>query len=1508
MKSYRLEVRYPQASGRPTVQATAWRLEADLVVTAFHAVGNKDVPDWAHAEAPDTGISYRLIVPGGDEVELLPACYDAAADVALLTCEPFDGFDPPVFAASIREGEPWRADGYPGLAGRDSFTLTGKVVRVRRDRLQLLLDQQTEVDWGGASGSPILLGAQVAGLFTAFTTGTSTAWGPAAAAIERLLETCRVGREAARRRPGFSWNGSREELLVRLRAPASAASSLADLAERLQALGRDAERPPWPDALRDELHGYGVRPGDPAAGAGRFDPWQQFVEHLSYHYPAERFVGRAAELRALDDGVESEEGGYFFLTGSAGLGKTALLAEWLRCLRRRGERVVFHLLTRRPARDADKPFTEAVCFRSLVSQLLAVHRLEGPLPAEPERLRQLYRRLLTLPLPAEERLVLVLDGLDEALEDWTPGRGLFPPLPPRVCAVFSARPVGDRDWLRDLGLELPPEHVLRLDRLSRQEIDEFLERSGLIAAAEMPRAVAAVWEATEGDPDYVTDVLARLEAGEGDLALLARLPSSHSAYLGEWWNEAYDKARDPEAFEDLMGTLSLLREPMSADGLAAVSSTDALRRASIGTLLEGARRYVEGDRERGYQLVRTRILELVHDRLADRMAIFRDRLAERVERWDEPGLSDELRSYALRNGAVHLADLGAGAAARLARWMTPPLRVARLGAGGPLGLAEDLRRAVEVARAEASPLHALRFGWQLQAWRDSIAMRVAPPLAPIYVKLGEPEKALELARELDPQASTHWREAGRARERIATALAECGQLAEALALCDAMGGEDAPRARVEVAEAVVGARPDQALRALEGVDASFVSAGLCAGLARHPAHTDTALDLAEGKPEHVLAAVVALAEHDPPQARERAEALAGFWGETRGYKVWRGRDSALARIAWRLAAAEPERAWKLVAEEIRTDHDRKVALVLMAGPLAASDPGRASQAVGLLAPSASTLRWLALAHIAGCGNEELAAAIERPRESDGTWELAQAPALEVLSCLDLPPLARRPRASQFLLAGLHLLWSSFRSGLREIPDYPFQVAHDLSRALALVDREAAFRFASWVQEEWSGRVMGEGDDGLVAGVAETSADAVLELLEQHPQLRTDGAYVAAVDALVERDPEGAIRLVESVESAFSATRAVLAGRIADHLGPERADLLRRLIATISPYEESASFQEARADVLQVVAWHLADQGELSLAAHEIGVAFSVGRPHFRYRADEVAHRLADAHLQDADPDGSLRRAMQPPRPAGDGGGDEAAAPRLVESLEELGRERSERRPAEDWNEFEWAHRFRTALGDLAALDPREALEFRRQHFPEDLGDEAREEALQTILTRLADVDLGRALALVEEEREPELHYDVRPDRYAAIARHLAARSLVQALDLVGRIAWSTLRAPTVAAILERRLEASPHLEPDELAAAVRTADLIEDEDGRKKVFQALLDLRWEVTAWPPGLIVEIAARLALGSRSTFFHLLGSLVTVLLRVEPASAERLAEMVEDLETFFRMLREAPPPAPP
>ena len=117
------------------------------------------------------------------------------------------------------------------------------------------------------------------------------------------------------------------------------------------------------------------------------------------------FGGRADEIAAVSAFLADPQGGYLFLTGPSGYGKTALLVQ----LARQGE-AAYHFLSRTYG-TAD----EDLFLRNLCQQLAARHGLGGRLPASTAELRALYPDLLRLP-PADGRpVVVLLDGLDEAV-------------------------------------------------------------------------------------------------------------------------------------------------------------------------------------------------------------------------------------------------------------------------------------------------------------------------------------------------------------------------------------------------------------------------------------------------------------------------------------------------------------------------------------------------------------------------------------------------------------------------------------------------------------------------------------------------------------------------------------------------------------------------------------------------------------------------------------------------------------------------------------------------------------------------------------------------------------------------------------------------------------------------------------------------------------------------------------------------------------------------------------
>lgn len=367
----------------------------------------------------------------------------------------------------------------------------------------------------------------------------------------------------------------------------------------------------------------------------------------------EVFGGRREELTRIDRFLEEEGGGYFFVTGYAGFGKTALLVALTRRLKSRGSPMAYYFITR-----LDEHVEGEACLRSLCTQLLVLHQLSAELRTRSfSELRALYEDLLRLPPTSEHPVVVVLDGLDEALGHWEPRGDLFPrDIAQGTRVVFSARRMADREWLPELGLEsLPSERVVELGRLNAADIREAIEASGVHDPVALEAAVSAVEELSEGDPFYVSDLLVELRERGGDPAGLEGLPIGHNAYLVRWWKEGRS-GTDTAAFEDLMGTLAVAKGPLRATDLPDISTDDGLTRANIDDILEPARRYLTGDASHGYQLGHSRIFAFVRDRLVEGIPGYSRSLLDWCRSFAEAGWPPSTPPYVLSHYVDHLAD------------------------------------------------------------------------------------------------------------------------------------------------------------------------------------------------------------------------------------------------------------------------------------------------------------------------------------------------------------------------------------------------------------------------------------------------------------------------------------------------------------------------------------------------------------------------------------------------------------------------------------------------------------------------------------------------------------------------------------------------------------------------------------------------------------------------------------------------------------------------------------
>ena len=451
----------------------------------------------------------------------------------------------------------------------------------------------------------------------------------------------------------------------------------------------DAERHAY-NALRDAACRFFLPPNSsdpPGISVSRAVPYS-FEEVYAAH---KLFGGRKSEIDRLNRFVEENDRGYVFVTGPSGSGKTALLANWAQEIQRGPYETAVHFITSRIHSGSMR-----FCLSNLCKQLAAFHEEPADLPSDDWELEGRYRELLCQPLTPGRQIVLILDGLDEAPRPWQPSGAIFPAnLPQGVRVVFSARSIADKNWLTDLGLELPDQQVITLNRLSVDGVRDVLAQSEVLPkkADDLPRTAERLFAISEGDAFYLQDLLKDLAQSHGDIDRIEECPIGHNAYLGAWWKNGCRSA-DSYAFSELLGYLALAQGPISRDVLVRLGEDGAIRGGNCRLLIENAARYLLGSESDGYQLSHPRIVAFVQQELGRELDTYRQRFADFSLRWAEHP-HGAARDYALRFGPHHVLDAGRLDAAH-ALFTDRAFLEAKVTSGGVFELLDDFAAALRL--------------------------------------------------------------------------------------------------------------------------------------------------------------------------------------------------------------------------------------------------------------------------------------------------------------------------------------------------------------------------------------------------------------------------------------------------------------------------------------------------------------------------------------------------------------------------------------------------------------------------------------------------------------------------------------------------------------------------------------------------------------------------------------------------------------------------------------------
>ena len=278
------------------------------------------------------------------------------------------------------------------------------------------------------------------------------------------------------------------------------------------------------------------------------------------------FVGRKEAMERLNRFVATNPNGVAIVYAPAGYGKTTFLANWIRQVEERGVwlsgdgegsvSIVCHFFNPTIHLSLSLPYAYA----HLLAQLYRLFNQPKPIPdSENDQWIDLHDFLGDLKLPEGDKLVIVLDGLDEAkgkVEPFVPK----PKIPKGLFVVVSGRWDGEGELPSYLKEWAKFTEFIPLKALSEEEIQEWLRKAGdgeLAHLAENDAFVQTLRAKTDGLPLFVRylidDLLQAVREGKSPEKLLERTPSGFSEYVKEQLDEL-EQSEQIQEFEQRVGS------------------------------------------------------------------------------------------------------------------------------------------------------------------------------------------------------------------------------------------------------------------------------------------------------------------------------------------------------------------------------------------------------------------------------------------------------------------------------------------------------------------------------------------------------------------------------------------------------------------------------------------------------------------------------------------------------------------------------------------------------------------------------------------------------------------------------------------------------------------------------------------------------------------------------------------------------------------------------------------
>jgi hypothetical protein len=277
---------------------------------------------------------------------------------------------------------------------------------------------------------------------------------------------------------------------------------------------------------------------------GVTDEFQQKINELT-----EIFIGREKDLKLIDNFIISNSSGFLFITGNAGMGKSALIAMAIKSIQEKQNRDIKYIeyfIKRGSCNPRD-------FLLYMNSKLEAIARTGLPVD-ERDLKNNFYNRLKQASKKLNgKKIVIFIDGLDEGIkEEINLLNDMINDVYPGILVVYSTRFNEDaNDFYNNLPLGYKEQHMI--SGISEEDIRALLYEVTNKYELTMDY-IEEVKEKSAGNPLYVKLLCMAIEKGELKANDTIRLTSDYN----DFYKSILDRLEKQDYSEDILKALYLI--------------------------------------------------------------------------------------------------------------------------------------------------------------------------------------------------------------------------------------------------------------------------------------------------------------------------------------------------------------------------------------------------------------------------------------------------------------------------------------------------------------------------------------------------------------------------------------------------------------------------------------------------------------------------------------------------------------------------------------------------------------------------------------------------------------------------------------------------------------------------------------------------------------------------------------------------------------------------------------